>query len=83
MKFNWLVCVILDGICGLVILSYLYSLLFGPIKRGTVNNSSLWIVIIVLCVLIPLLFHLCIKPFWYYYVDEKGIATLPQKASRL
>ena len=74
MKFNWLVFLILDGICGSVLLSYLYSILWGTIREGKFKEHNGWIINII-CILIPLIFHLCINPFFYYFVDECGIGA--------
>ena len=74
MKFNWLFFLIVDGICGSLILAHLYSILWGPIKQGKLIEHNEWMVSII-CLLVPIFFHVCVRPFSYFLIDKNGIGS--------
>lgn len=74
LKANWLSFLIFDGISISLGTSAIYSLLWGRIKQGAYDSPNVWLIII-LSYMAPVIFHFCIVPFCYFFIDEKGLGA--------
>jgi hypothetical protein len=69
LKFNWLSMLIIDGICGSLILSCFYN----EITKHLIYKSDL--IIILICFLALVFYHLFFAPFSFFFIDSGGIGS--------